>query len=100
MQAAGDVEPLRFYSWGPRLAACVLDNALPLAQVLLLLRLIIWERAKDVIHKSALFGQMSGLLFIGLIIFQVLGAVADIPVAADDHVGRAAIGVRPRGVLR
>ena len=51
------------------------------------------------IHKGALLRQVAGLLFVGLIIFQVLGAVADIPVAADDHVGRAAIGVRPRGVI-
>ena len=100
MQAAGDVEPLRIRGRRPRLAAGVLDNTLPLPQVLLLLRLVIRKRAKDVVHEGALFRQVASLLFVGLIIFQVLGAVADIPVAADDHIGRAAIRILARRVLR
>ena len=68
MEATGYVEPLWLCGWGPRLAAGVVDDALPLPQVLLFLRLIIRERPKDVVHEGALFGQVSGLLFIGLII--------------------------------
>ena len=38
------------------------------------------------VQKGALFWQVAGLLLVGLIILQILGTVADIPVTADDHV--------------
>ena len=39
------------------------------------------------IHECPLVGQAPGILPVGLIVFEVLFAVANIPIAPDDHVG-------------
>ena len=43
--------------------------------------------SEHVIHECPFVGQASGIFAVGLIVFEVLFAVANIPIAPDDHVG-------------